>query len=128
LRRWRNKILKAFHFILDYVAKSPAFTAGMSVRKSSSSTRINEWHIKVGSARNAKGTFSKLGCFAWPPMVGEAIAIHEQTKRKNTNSVFVEERPNFNIEFDYSDAAALANSDFAICCLYRDWYLYILYG
>ena len=40
----------------------------------------------------------------------------------------MEERPNFNIKFDNSDAAALANSGFAIRCLYRDWNLDILYS
>ena len=89
-------------------------------------TRVDEGDIIVREAGDAKGSFLKLGCFAWLPRVGEAITIHEQTKRKNTDSVFMEERPDFNVEFNYSDAAALAHSDFAIRCLYRDWNLYIL--
>ena len=64
----------------------------------------------------------------WLPMIGKTIAIHEQTKRKDTYSVFMEERPDLKIEFYYADAAALANSNFAIGCFYRDRCLYILYG
>ena len=60
-----------------------------------------------------------------------ALALTEgktkQAKRKDANSVFVEERPDVKIKFDNSDAAALAHSGFAIRCLYRDWDRYILY-
>ena len=59
-------------------------------------------------------------------MISEAIAIHEQNKRKNADSVNMEERPDVKVKFNNSDAAALAHSDFAIRCLYRDWNLYIL--
>ena len=80
--------------------------------------RVNEGHIEVRVAGDAEGSFLELWCFARPPCVSEAIAIHEQTKRKNANSVFMEERPDFKVEFNNSDAAALANNDFAIPCLY----------
>ena len=77
-------------------------------------------------AGDAEGSFPKLWWFAWFPNVSEAIAINKQSKRKDANSVFVEERPDLKIEFYNSDAAALAHCNFAIRCLYRDWDRYIL--
>ena len=89
--------------------------------------RVNEGHIEVRVAGDTQLSFLELGCFAWLPMISEAIAIHEQTKRKNADSVNMEERPDVKIKFKNLDAAALGHSDFTIRCLYRDWDLYILY-
>ena len=62
--------------------------------------RVNERHIEVRIAGDTQLSFLELGCFAWLPIISEAIAIHEQTKRKNADSVNMEERPDVKIEFN----------------------------
>ena len=63
-------------------------------------TRVNEGHTEVRIAGNTQLSSLELGCFAWLPMISEAIAIHEQTKRKNADSVNMEERPDVKIKFN----------------------------
>ena len=88
--------------------------------------RVNEGHIEVRIAGDTQLSFLELGCFAWLPMISEAMAIHEQTKRENADRDNMEERPDVKIKFNNQDAAALGHNDFTIRCLYRDWDLYIL--
>ena len=88
--------------------------------------RVDEGHIIVSRALDAKGSFLELWCFAGLPRIGKASTVNEQPERKNAYSVFMEVRPDIKFKFYNSDAAALANNDFTIRCLYRDWNLYIL--
>ena len=90
--------------------------------------RVDEGHIVVSRALDAKGSFLELWCLAGLPGIGKASSVNKQTKRKNAYIVLMEVRPDIKFKFYNSDATALVNNDFAIGCLYRDRCLYILYG
>jgi len=94
----RNPILQSFHFVLNYVCKGWGRRAARAGKRVSPRVaRVDEGNVEVRTARNTQFPQDELGCLAWLPNISETSTIHQQTERKNTDSVFMKVSPNIKV-------------------------------
>ena len=69
-------------------------------------------------------SFAELGDFSWFPAMGKPAAVNEQPEGENKHCVFMKVGPNIKLKFSHMHATAMSDSDDAIRCLNRNWFLY----